>query len=190
MSTPPEQPTKPERMISQTTIDALIKSHQADQSPYLLKEIKELSGYDHYHLKKEYPQRVFVIIGEIFVKKFYPDLPIAEAISILARKQARTFMEETIVGRVTYALLGKTTHHKLLQRFLITQNQQFNFGERTLEITGPKQARLIFKDDTMLPLWAKPMLETVLEMNKAVNPQVTYTVIAKNHTVYDLSWDA
>ena len=188
-TSPPEQPAKPKRVISQSHLEALIKSHKADQDPALLKEIKEVSGYDHYHAKKEYPQKVFTIIVEFFVKKFYADLPLEEAVATVARLYVRAFVEDTILGRVTFALRGKTTHHKLLRRFLDVQAQHNKIGEHTLEITGPKQARMEYSDDVSVPIWVKPMLEAVLSINNAKNPLVTYTIIAKNHVIYDLSWD-
>jgi uncharacterized protein (TIGR02265 family) len=177
-------------VIDQSHLEALVKSHQADQDPALLKEIKEATGYDHYHAKKEYPQKVFIHLVEFFIKKFYANLPLEEAAATVARLYVRAFVEDTILGRVTFALRGRTTHPKLLQRFLDVLAQRNTLGEHSLEIIGPKQARMVYSDDVSTPLWVQPMLEAVLKMNNAVNPRVTYTIIAKNHIVYDLSWDA
>jgi uncharacterized protein (TIGR02265 family) len=186
---PPKQPAKPKRMMDQSHLEALIKSHQADQDPVLLKEIKEVTGYDHYHAKKEYPQKVFIQIVEFFIKKFYAHLSLEEAAATIAYLYVRAFVEDTILGRVTFALRGRTTHPKLLQRFLDVLGRN-TLGEHSLEIIGPKQARMVYNDDVSAPIWVQPLLEAVLQINNAVNPRVTYTIIAKNHIVYDLSWDA
>jgi uncharacterized protein (TIGR02265 family) len=64
-----------------------------------------------------------------------------------------------------------------------------SYGERTVEMKGPKSALVVMKRDFMLPAYNEGVLIAVLESANVKNPRVEAKLGGPLDCEYTISWD-
>lgn len=180
------------RLIRQTSFEALIRSHKAEQDPALLQEIKEIAGYDFYRPK---PQYNFIAYGKIiglFCQKFYPQKSLDDALTQIADRQNSYYFHGTMYGKVAWAALSSLSPQKFIERFLQIHKDNFNYGNFSVEFPDDCHGVITATDDPSSPVFIAAILQSLLDDPEShfKNAKVNYKSVGKYHAIYELSWDS
>jgi uncharacterized protein (TIGR02265 family) len=104
----------------------------------------------------------------------------------LGMQATRDFFS-SMAGR-TLLLLASGDAVRVLDNLPSGYRTAVSYGERTVEMTGPRSARVVMKRDFMLPAYNEGVLLAVLEAVHAPNARVTARPVGPLDTEYELSW--
>ena len=176
-------------IFAYAAFEALIKAMELPADSPVWEILRTQCGFDARHPHAEYPYRTFVGMVEIFRQLAYPNLPPDEAYYEIAKLHARSYINDTILGRVGYAARTYMSQPKFLETFIRNHNLVAQFGRRSVAHIAPGHSRITFADDPSSPTFVRGTLYEVLESNRATGIRIEAQTVARHHTVYDLYWN-
>lgn len=179
---------EPKYLFRQTHFEAFIKAFNLDKNSEALAEIKAATGYDHFRPKREYPVEVAFMVVDYIAKRFYSHLTTKEALVEISEQEAKSYLQNTIMGRVSFASGQQLSPLKLLQTFCNDLNEMNNYKDRSVVVTGPNSACFKMPHDPIWPVYNATGIKTILELNGVKNVKVNYRIISKDNVEFDVSW--
>lgn len=94
----------------------------------------------------------------------------------------------SVLGKTIFAMAGKDPR-KIVAAGPGAFKSAVSYGERSVEFTGDKAARYVFKRDFMPNSFHRGVILSALAVTEAKNPKATAREVEFMHHVYEISWE-
>jgi uncharacterized protein (TIGR02265 family) len=105
----------------------------------------------------------------------------------LGRRTVTGFLASTL-GRTIFAIAGRDPR-RIVSAGPAGYRSAVSYGERTVEWTGERSARMLFRGDFMVPAFHRAVMQAALEASDARNPCVEGRALGLLDSQYELRWE-
>lgn len=172
------------RGLNFTRLFDLVRDHLGDEAARACDPLRKGSRVDFF----SYPVADYLRIAWDAADRLEGKLGSVDAVfEELGRRTVTGFLSSAL-GRTIYALAGRDP-----RRFVAAgpagYRSAVSYGERSVEWTGERSARMRFKRDFMVPAFHRAVMIAALEAAEARNPRVAGRATGLLDSEYELSWE-
>jgi len=176
--------TDTSRGLNYTTLFALARDHLGDTAPREVDVLGKGSRVDFFSYPiGEYLETTWNALDRLERTFGSTDAVLAE----LGRRTIAGFLA-SMIGRTVFAVGGKDPR-RMLANGASGYRTAVSYGERKVELLGPRQARMTFRRDFMPPAFHQSVILTGLQASDARRPRVTGRATALLDSVYEIEWE-
>jgi len=168
-------------------LEAMLKGLGAFEDEALLALVKERSGTNLKHPKRDYPPAVGAHIATIIREYYFPDLNENDGLVELGRAIARGY-GKTIIGQVQTAALKIVTINRALQILVKMLSSAANFGERNLVKIDEQNYVIQFRGDLGNVYIAEGIIKQFVANQGIHHASVKAQVINSRDFDINISW--
>lgn len=172
------------RGLNYTTLFALVRDHLGDTAPREVDVLGKGTRVDFF----SYPIGEYLETAWNAMDRLEATFGSTDAILTELGRRTITGFLASMIGRTVFAAGGKDPR-RMLVNGPSGYRTAVSYGERTVVLLGPRQARMTFRHDFMPPMFHQAVILTGLQASDAKRPKVTGRATALLDSVYEIEWE-
>ncbi|MBF5043411.1 DUF2378 family protein [Aggregicoccus sp. 17bor-14] len=185
---PMRRPEPSERLVYASVVEGLLRHGVQEPLPLVLKERLRHIGVDvDRPLLPAYPVPMWMHCLRAVAEELYPGEPLERALRALAVRHAEGY-GHTVVGHALYAVARMMGPRRMVHRLPHLLASGDNYTRAELLELAPAHYELRMNSEVDMPGYAEGLMEALLGLSGAREPQVQELERGDGHTRFSLRW--
>jgi uncharacterized protein (TIGR02265 family) len=182
------RPEPAERLVYASVVEGLLRHGLRGQvTPRLTARLRQIGLDVERPLLPAYPVPLWFHCMWAIVEEVYPQLPPEQAFRLLAIRHAEGY-GSTVVGRALYVVARMLGPRRMAQRLPDMLASGDNYTRAEVVERGPGDYEMQMNSEVHAPGYAESLIEALLRLSGAHEPQVQVLSQGGGHTRYALRW--